>query len=53
MKLIIFDFDGVLVDTLIMNYEISKEVNENLSMTDFRSLFNGNIYDSLKNLKRK
>src|SRR3989338_1472152 len=49
MKLILFDFDGVLVDTFIVSYEISKETNENLSLHMFRSLFNGNIYNSLKN----
>ena len=49
MKLILFDFDGVLVDTFIMNYEISKEANKNLSLHMFRSLFHGNIYHSLRN----
>lgn len=49
MKLIIFDFDGVLIDTFIMNYEISKEANKNLSFDMFRSLFNGNIYNTIKN----
>lgn len=49
MKLVIFDFDGVLVDTLIMHYEISKKINKNMSLDMFRSIFSGNIYDSLKN----
>lgn len=49
MKLILFDFDGVLVDTLIMNHQISKEINKDLSLSAFRDLFNGNIFDSIKN----
>src|SRR3989344_7950250 len=49
MKLILFDFDGVLVDTFLMFHEISKEVNKNLPLNVFRSLFNGNIYNVLKN----
>ena len=48
MKLVLFDFDGVLVDTLIMNYEISKEINTDLSLDHFKSLFNGNIYQTLE-----
>jgi len=49
MKLIIFDFDGVLVDTLIMSYEITKEINQEMSLEDFRSLANGNFFHSLEN----
>ncbi|OGI73811.1 hypothetical protein A3D42_03275 [Candidatus Nomurabacteria bacterium RIFCSPHIGHO2_02_FULL_41_18] len=48
-KLVLFDFDGVLVDTLIMSYEISKEVDNDLSMPAFKSLFDGNIFHSLNN----
>src|SRR3989344_6455533 len=48
-KLILFDFDGVLVDTLIMCHEISKEVNKDLPLSEFRDLFNGNIIDSVQN----
>ncbi len=47
MKLILFDFDGVLVDVLMMHHGIASEVNENLSLNEFRSLFNGNIYETL------
>lgn len=49
MKLILFDFDGVLVDTLVMHHAISQEVNKDLSLDEFRDLFNGNIFDSVKN----
>ncbi len=49
MKLIIFDFDGVLVDTLLMHYKISKEANNGLPLDVFKSLFDGNIYKSVEN----
>jgi len=49
MKLVIFDFDGVLVDTLLMCYEITKEANEGMSMETFRSVSSYNIPDFFKN----
>lgn len=55
-KLIIFDFDGVLIDTLIPCYEISREVNESMTLEDYQSYFDGNIFSSLgvgKNLRKK
>lgn len=48
-KLVMFDFDGVLIDTLIMHHKISQEINKDLSLSAFRDLFNGNIFDSVKN----
>lgn len=48
MKLIIFDFDGVLVDTLIPSYEICLEKNENLSPEKYKTFFEGNIHDAFK-----
>lgn len=48
MKLIFFDFDGVLVDTLMMHYGISKEVNKDMPLDFFRSLSNGNIFRSIQ-----
>ena len=51
MKLIIFDFDGVLVDTLITCYEIHQEVNDYLPLPNYQTLFAGNIYQMLKSKK--
>jgi phosphoglycolate phosphatase len=45
-KLVIFDFDGVLVDTLGIAYSIDKESNENLSVDEFKSFFESNVYDA-------
>lgn len=46
MKTILFDFDGVLVDTFSICFSLSSECNENLSLEDYRSFFNGNIYNT-------
>lgn len=45
-KIVMFDFDGVLVDTLIHSYTITQETNENLSIEEYKTFFNGNIHDA-------
>lgn len=44
-KLLIFDFDGVLEDTFDWNYEVAKKRYKNLNKEEYRSWFNGNIYE--------
>ena len=48
MKLIIFDFDGVLVDTLLPIYEINAEINEDLTMEEFKDFFKGNVFQAFR-----
>jgi phosphoglycolate phosphatase len=48
MKLILFDFDGVLVDTLLISFSISAEMDDKLSLEEYKSFFHGNIYDAIK-----
>jgi phosphoglycolate phosphatase len=48
MKLILFDFDGVLADTLLLSYLISKEMDDKLSLDEYKSFFHGNIYEAIK-----
>jgi len=43
MKTIIFDFDGVIVDTFDIAFEVNKLVRPSLSKTSYREKFNGNI----------
>jgi len=43
-KLVMFDFDGVLVDTLFINHKIYEEVNEELSLDEFKSFYHGNKF---------
>jgi phosphoglycolate phosphatase len=45
-KIALFDFDGVIVDTFEMAFQIMK-VDDDFSRDEFRQLFAGNIYDSL------
>ncbi len=47
-KLIIFDFDGVLVDTLEVGFSINKEIHENLTIEEYKSFFEGNVYSALR-----
>ena len=44
-KLLIFDFDGVLEDTFDWNFEVAKKRYEGINKEDYRSWFNGNIYE--------
>ncbi len=41
-----FDFDGVLIDTLLACYTINAEIHENLSLEEYKSFFEGNIYSA-------
>jgi len=44
IKSIIFDFDGVIHDTLELAFNISKTLYHNLSLDDYKDFFNGNVY---------
>jgi phosphoglycolate phosphatase len=47
-KIVMFDFDGVLIDTLIPCYTINTEINEDLSLEEYKSFFTGNIHDAIR-----
>jgi len=47
-KIVLFDFDGVLVDSYDYSYRISKELSPKLTEDIFRELFEGNIYDGFE-----
>jgi len=46
MKAILFDFDGVLVNTLPMCFEINKEKNPDFTFEQYQDMSNGNFYAS-------
>ena len=47
MKLLLFDFDGVIVDTFRISYEISNEIIPGgIDIDTYRGFFNGNIFDA-------
>lgn len=53
MKLALFDFDGVLVDTFGIAYGMNLEVDPTLSVDTYKSFFEGNIHDAVASGKKK
>jgi len=47
-KVVIFDFDGVIVDTFDFCYQITKINNPKLTSDEYRTYFEGNINDAKK-----
>ncbi|MBP6884694.1 MAG: HAD family hydrolase [Candidatus Pacebacteria bacterium] len=43
--LIMFDFDGVLVDTLGICHTLGRELNEGISLEEYRNYFDGNVFE--------
>ncbi len=52
-KLVIFDFDGVLVNTLEMSYSIHRENNESFTKERFMKLHDGNFHENYRSLVDK
>jgi beta-phosphoglucomutase-like phosphatase (HAD superfamily) len=53
-KALLFDFDGVLVDSFEISFTTSQITNKNWkNRKSYRELFNGNVYDGLKLPKRE
>lgn len=52
-KLVIFDFDGVLVDTEELCYKIHKDVNGNLTWEQFQGFSEGNFHEGMKKAVRE
>ena len=42
---VLFDFDGVILDSFRSAFEVSKSICPHLSEEDYRRRFEGNIYD--------
>lgn len=52
-KLLLFDFDGVIVDSFKMSYETAKELEgKDFTEDQYRDCFNGNIYEAVSNAKQ-
>ena len=52
-KLVMFDFDGVLVNTLDIRYRLHKDVNENLTFERFNSFSEGNFHEEMAKAVKK
>jgi len=46
-KAILFDFDGVIVDTLELNLQLNKEHGNPVTIEEYRKMFEGNIFSAL------
>jgi len=49
-KFILFDFDGVIADSWALAYDVAKTLHPPLRADQYRTLFEGNIYDGIKTL---
>ena len=53
IKLIIFDFDGVIIDNYELHYELMEKKISNLTREEHRKMFEGNIHVEMKKLKHR
>lgn len=53
IKLVVFDFDGVIEDTYDMHYELSAKRTKDLTREEHKILFEGNIMESLEKMKHR
>ncbi len=47
-KIVIFDFDGVIVDSKHLSYSINKEMMPDLEYSEWESWFEGNLYKKIR-----
>lgn len=51
-KLLLFDFDGVIVDSFKISYETARSLEgDHFTEESYRACFNGNIYEQVENAK--
>ena len=49
-RFVLFDFDGVIADSLALSFDVSRILNPELDETSYRALYEGNIYESIRKL---
>ena len=52
-KIVLFDFDGVIVDSFEIGYQVARKLYPGLTREMEKNFFNGNIYGSVKHIIRK
>lgn len=52
-KIVLFDFDGVIVDSFEIGYQVARKLYPGLTREMERNFFNGNIYGSAKQIIKK
>jgi phosphoglycolate phosphatase len=53
IEIIIFDFDGVIINEFEEHYSFYKKRIEGLTKEEFKSLFEGNLHEKLKSFKER
>lgn len=53
IKIIIFDFDGVIINEYSMHYELNKKQITGLTEDEFKGLFEGNVHLQREKLKSR
>lgn len=53
IKVLVFDFDGVIVNEFKLHYELTKQQIKDLTETEFKKLFEGNIHAEKEKLKNR
>ena len=48
IKAIIFDFDGVIHDTLDLSYKLHRKIGFGLTLDEYKDIFNGNVHKTSK-----
>lgn len=48
IKALIFDFDGVIHDTLDLAYKVSKQIFPEMTLAQYKNMFDGNFYRNKK-----
>lgn len=51
MKYLLFDFDGVIVDTINLSYSINNKTDKRQTIEEYRHRFDNNFYSSLPDQK--
>ena len=52
-KIVLFDFDGVMVDSFEIGYQAAKKVGSPLNREQEKKLFEGNVFEAVKKLNFK
>ncbi|MBI4087872.1 HAD family hydrolase [Candidatus Kaiserbacteria bacterium] len=50
-RFVLFDFDGVIANSMALSFAVSKQFNPELDEKSYRQLFEGNVYRSFEKLR--
>ena len=50
-KFVLFDFDGVIANSMALSFDVSQQFHPELDHDSYRELFEGNVYRSLEEMR--